>query len=59
MNFSNLLHWAVVFLIVALVAAVLGFGGIAGTAVGAAKLLFFVAIILAIIAFIGNAIRRA
>jgi uncharacterized membrane protein YtjA (UPF0391 family) len=59
MNFSNLLHWAVVFLIVALVAAVLGFGGIAGTAVGAAKLLFFVAIILAIIAFIGNAMRRA
>jgi uncharacterized membrane protein YtjA (UPF0391 family) len=59
MNFSNLLHWAVVFLIVALVAAVLGFGGIAGTAVGAAKLLFFVAIILAIIAFIGNATRRA
>jgi uncharacterized membrane protein YtjA (UPF0391 family) len=59
MNFSNLLHWAVVFLIVALVAAVLGFGGIAGTAVGAAKLLFFVAIILAIVAFIGNAMRRA
>ena len=59
MNFSNLLHWAVVFLIVALVAAVLGFGGIAGTAVGAAKHLFFVAIILAIIAFIGNAMRRA
>ena len=59
MNFSNLLHWAVVFLVVALVATILGFGGIAGTAVGAAKLLFFVAIILAIIAFIGNGMRRA
>lgn len=59
MNFSNLLHWAVVFLIVALVAAILGFGGIAGTAVGAAKLLFFVAIILAVLAFIGNGMRRA
>ena len=58
MNFSNLLHWAVVFLVVALVAAVLGFGGIAGTAIGAAKLLFFVAIILAIVAVIANGVRR-
>ncbi len=38
--------WAVTFLIVALIAAVLGFGGIAGIAVEAAKLVFFVAIIL-------------
>jgi uncharacterized membrane protein YtjA (UPF0391 family) len=59
MNVSSLLHWAVVFLVVAIIAAVLGFGGLAGTAVGAAKLLFWVAIILAIIAFIGNAMRRA
>ena len=59
MNFSSLLHWAVVFLVVALIAAILGFGGIAGTAVGAAKLLFFVALILAILAFIGNGMRRA
>jgi uncharacterized membrane protein YtjA (UPF0391 family) len=58
MNFSNLLHWAIIFLVVALIAAVFGFGGIAGTAVGAAKLLFWVAIILAIIAFIGNMVRR-
>jgi uncharacterized membrane protein YtjA (UPF0391 family) len=59
MNVSNLLHWAIVFLVVALIAAVLGFGGIAGTAVGGAKLLFWVAIILAIVAFIGNTMRRA
>jgi uncharacterized membrane protein YtjA (UPF0391 family) len=59
MNFSSLLHWAIVFLVIALIAAVLGFGGIAGTAVSAAKLLFWVAIILAIIAFIGNMMRRA
>lgn len=38
--------WAITFLIVALIAAVLGFGGIAGTAVSIAKLIFFVAIIL-------------
>jgi uncharacterized membrane protein YtjA (UPF0391 family) len=59
MNVSSLLHWAIVFLVVALVAAVLGFGGLAGTAVGAAKLLFWVAIILAIIAFVANLARRA
>lgn len=41
-----MLGWAVTFLVVALVAALLGFGGIAGTAMEAAKLVFFVAIVL-------------
>lgn len=59
MSFGNLLHWAVIFLVVALVAALFGFGGIAGTAVGAAQLLFWVAIILAVIAFVANLMRRA
>jgi uncharacterized membrane protein YtjA (UPF0391 family) len=36
--------WALIFLVVALVAAVLGFGGIAGTAVGIAKILFVIGI---------------
>jgi uncharacterized membrane protein YtjA (UPF0391 family) len=58
MNFSNLLHWAAIFLVVALVAALLGFGGLAGTAVGAAQLLFWVAIVLAVIAFVANMARR-
>jgi uncharacterized membrane protein YtjA (UPF0391 family) len=49
-----MLGWAVTFLIVALIAAVLGFGGVAGVAVEAAKLIFFVAIILfAISAVVG------
>jgi uncharacterized membrane protein YtjA (UPF0391 family) len=59
MNFANLLHWAVVFLVIALIAALFGFGGLAGTAVGAARLLFWVAIILAVIAFVANLLRRA
>ena len=58
MNFSNLLHWAIVFLLIALVAAVLGFGGVAGTAMAGAKILFWVAIILAVLAFAGNQVRR-
>jgi len=41
-----MLGWAITFLIVALIAALLGFGGIAGTAVEIAKLIFFVAIVL-------------
>jgi uncharacterized membrane protein YtjA (UPF0391 family) len=59
MNFSNLLHWAIIFLVVALVAALLGFGGVAGTAMQGAKLLFWVAIILAIVAFIVSLVRRS
>jgi len=44
-----MLGWALTFLIVALVAAVLGFGGIAGFAVEIAKIIFFVAIVLFVI----------
>jgi uncharacterized membrane protein YtjA (UPF0391 family) len=35
-----MLQWAIVFFVIALIAAFLGFGGIAGTAVGVAKVLF-------------------
>jgi hypothetical protein len=35
-----MLYWTAVFFIVALVAAVLGFGGIAGASAGIAKILF-------------------
>ncbi|MGY2047192.1 DUF1328 domain-containing protein [Methylobacterium sp. JK268] len=49
-----MLGWAVTFLVVALVAALFGFGGIAGTAVEAAKIVFFVAVVLfAISAVVG------
>jgi uncharacterized membrane protein YtjA (UPF0391 family) len=55
---GNLLYWAVVFLIVALVAAALGFGGVAGVAIEGAQLLFWVAIVLFVVALIGGLIRR-
>jgi uncharacterized membrane protein YtjA (UPF0391 family) len=44
-----MLGWAVTFLIIALIAAVLGFGAIAGTAIEIAKIIFFVALILFVI----------
>ncbi|BBE72412.1 DUF1328 domain-containing protein [Oharaeibacter diazotrophicus] len=47
-----MLGWALTFLVIALIAAALGFGGIAGTAIGIAKLIFFVAIILFVVSLI-------
>jgi len=52
-----MMSWAVTFLIIALVAAVLGFGGVAGVAVEAAKLIFFVAVILFAISAVVGLVR--
>ncbi len=49
--------WAVTFLIIALVAALLGFGGIAGVAIEAAKIVFFVALILFLVSAIVGLLR--
>lgn len=56
---GNMLHYAIVFLVVALIAAFLGFGGIAGTAMEGARLLFWVAIALAVIAGVMSIARKA
>ena len=53
-----MLHYAVVFLVIALIAAVFGFGGIAAGAVGIAKILFFVFVIMAIVSFAASLMRR-
>lgn len=55
---GSLLHWAIVFLIVALVAALLGFGGVAGTAMAGAKILFWVAIVIFVITLVAGMMRR-
>jgi uncharacterized membrane protein YtjA (UPF0391 family) len=56
---SNLLHYALVFLVVALIAAALEFGGVAGFAMEAARLLFWVFIILFVISLVAGLARRA
>jgi uncharacterized membrane protein YtjA (UPF0391 family) len=56
---GNLLHYAIVFLVVALVAAALGFGGVAGTAMEGARLIFWVAIVLFVVSVVANFLRRA
>jgi uncharacterized membrane protein YtjA (UPF0391 family) len=43
--------------VIAIMAGVLGFGGIAGTVVGFAQILFFVFIVLLVVSLIANAVR--
>jgi uncharacterized membrane protein YtjA (UPF0391 family) len=52
-----MLGWALAFLVVALVAAILAFGGIAGAAVSIAKTVFFVAIVLFLISAVAQLVR--
>lgn len=56
---GSMLHYAIVFLVVALVAAFLGFGGVAGTAMEGARILFWVAIILFVVSVVAGFLRRA
>jgi uncharacterized membrane protein YtjA (UPF0391 family) len=53
-----MLYWALTFFLVALVAAILGFGGIALAAAGIAKLLFFIFLVLFIVSLVAHASRR-
>jgi uncharacterized membrane protein YtjA (UPF0391 family) len=41
-----MLGWVVTFLIVALIAGILGFGSVAGASIEIAKIIFFIAIVL-------------
>lgn len=52
-----MLGWALTFLILAVIAAALGFGGIAGASAGIAQLLFFIFLGLMILSFVVRALR--
>ncbi|WP_208351418.1 DUF1328 domain-containing protein [Pseudaestuariivita rosea] len=52
-----MLYWAVVFFVVALIAAVFGFGGIASASAGIAQILFFVFLVLFVVTLIMRAVR--
>jgi uncharacterized membrane protein YtjA (UPF0391 family) len=54
----NLLHWAVIFLVVAIVAAALGFGGVAGTAMEGARIFVWVFLVLFIVSLVVGLLRR-
>ena len=52
-----MLQLAIACLVIALLAAVLGFGGIAGSFVGVAKILFIVFLVLAVLSVLGGGMR--
>jgi len=54
-----MLYWALVFLVVAIVAGLLGFGAVAFAAAGIAKVLFFLFLILFLVSLIMHVGRRA
>ena len=53
----TMLSYSLTFLIVALVAGLLGFGVVAGTAASIAKVLFFVSIVLFLVSLVGGRLR--
>jgi uncharacterized membrane protein YtjA (UPF0391 family) len=53
-----MLYYAAVFLVIALVAALFGFGGIAVGAVEIAKVLFFIFLVLFVVSLVAGLIRR-
>jgi len=54
-----MLRLALAFLVIALIAALFGFGGVASMSFEAARILFFIFLVLAVIFFVGNFLRGA
>ena len=54
-----MLHYALVFFVIATVAAIFGFGGIAAGAVEIAKILFFIFLILFVVSLVMGLVRRS
>jgi uncharacterized membrane protein YtjA (UPF0391 family) len=54
----TMLYWAAVFFVIALIAALFGFGGLAAGAVEIAKILFFVFLIVFVVTLILGLFRR-
>lgn len=54
---THMLRWAIIFFVIAILAAVFGFGGIAGAASGIAQLLFFVFLVLLVVSVVMHLVR--
>ena len=54
---DDMLGWAVTFLVIALIAALLGFSGLAAAASNIAQVLFVVFLVLFVVALFANAVR--
>ena len=55
---TTMLHYAVVFFVIALIAALFGFGGIAAGAAEIAQVLFFIFLVLFIVSLVVGLFRR-
>jgi uncharacterized membrane protein YtjA (UPF0391 family) len=53
-----MLNWALVFLVIALIAAAFGFGGIAAAATSIAQTLFFIFLVLFLVSLVAGLVRR-
>ena len=49
-----MLKWAFIFLVIGLIAGLLGFSGIAGASIGIAKILFFIFLVIFVVLLIGG-----
>jgi uncharacterized membrane protein YtjA (UPF0391 family) len=54
----TMLRLAILFLVIALIAAFLGFGGVASLSWAGARILFFIFLILAVLSYLGYGYRR-
>jgi uncharacterized membrane protein YtjA (UPF0391 family) len=55
---AQMLNWALTFFIIAIIAAIFGFGGIAVAAAGVAKILFYLFLILFVVSLLAGLTRR-
>ncbi len=55
---GNLIYYALILIVVAIVAAFLGFGGVASTAMGGAHLFIWIAVVLIVVGLIFALMRR-
>ncbi|WP_333567315.1 DUF1328 domain-containing protein [Sphingorhabdus sp.] len=47
-----MIKWAIIFAVIALVLAILGFGGLAGAFFDIAQILFWIAVVIAVLLFV-------
>lgn len=53
-----MLNWALTFFVIAILAAILGFGGIAVAAAGIAKIFFYIFLVLFLVSLVMHVTRR-
>jgi uncharacterized membrane protein YtjA (UPF0391 family) len=53
-----MLYWSIVFLVIAIIAGALGFGMVGGMAYTAAKILFFIFLVLFVLSLLSGGLRR-